>query len=76
MLDIESIHEAILIASWSIVILSSKTSFINFSQKMLGDVSRGTGRLKVNNVLKMVSVDKNSFYCIIYKVVSYGNKIT
>ena len=58
---------------------------------MLGDVSRGTGRLKVNNVLKMVSVDKNSFYCIIYKVVSvdknsfyciiykvvsYGNKIT
>ena len=26
---------------------------------MLGDVSRGTVRLKVNNVLKMISVDKN-----------------
>ena len=40
---------------------SSKTSSNSFSQKMLGDVSRGTVRLKLNNVLKMVSVDKTPF---------------
>ena len=34
---------------------SSKTSSNNFSQKMLGDVSRGTVRLK------MISVDKTPF---------------
>ena len=73
MVDIESIHETILIASWSIVILSSKTCFNSFSQKMSGDVSRGTVRLKVKNVLIMISVDKNSFYCINSKVVCYGN---
>ena len=56
-------------------ILSSKKSFSNFSRKMLGYFSRGTLRLKVNNVLKMVSVDKNSFYCINSKVIGYGNKI-
>ena len=75
LVDIESIHEAILITSWSIVILSSKTSFNNFSQKMLGDVGRDTVRLRVNNILKMVSVGKNSFYYINSKVVCYGNKI-
>ena len=73
--DIESIHEAILITSWSIVILSSKTSFNNVSQTMLGDVVRDTVRLRVNNILRMVSVGKNSFYCINSKVVCYGNKI-
>ena len=75
LVDIESIHEAILITSWSIVILSSKTSFNNVSQTMLGDVVRDTVRLRVNNILKMVSVGKNSFYCINSKVVCYGNKI-
>ena len=73
LVDIESIHEAILITSWSIVILSSKTSFNNVSQTMLGDVVRDT--VRVNNILKMVSVGKNSFYCINSKVVCYGNKI-
>ena len=34
---------------------SSKTSSNNFSQKMLGDVSRGTVRLK------MISADKTPF---------------
>ena len=75
LVDIESIHEAILITSWSIVIVSSKTSFNNVSQTMLGDVVRDTVRLRVNNILKMVSVGKNSFYCINSKVVCYGNKI-
>ena len=75
LVDIESIHEAILITSWSVVILSSKTSFNNVSQTMLGDVVRDTVRLRVNNILKMVSVGKNSFYCINSKVVCYGNKI-
>ena len=75
LVDIKSIHEAILITSWSIVILSSKTSFNNVSQTMLGDVVRDTVRLRVNNILKMVSVGKNSFYCINSKVVCYGNKI-
>ena len=40
---------------------SSKTSSNNFSQKMLGDVSRGTVRLKLSNFLKVVSVDKTPF---------------
>ena len=75
LVDIESIHEAILITSWSVVILSSKTSFNNVSQTMLGDVVRDTVRLRVNNILQMVSVGKNSFYCINSKVVCYGNKI-
>ena len=50
-------------------------SFNNFSRKMLGDFSRGTVRLKVNNVLKMVSVDKNSLYCVNFNVVGCINKI-
>ena len=75
LVDIESIHEAILITSWSIAILSSKTSFNNVTQTMLGDVGRDTVRLRVNNILKMVSVGKNSFYCINSKVVCNGNKI-
>ena len=34
-----------------IVVLSSKTSFNNFSRKMLGDFTRGTVSSKVNNVM-------------------------
>ena len=75
LVDIESIHEAILITSWSIAILSSKTSFNNVTQTILGDVGRDTVRLRVNNILKVVSVGKNSLYCINSKVVCYGNKI-
>ena len=40
---------------------SSKTSSNNFSQKMLGDVSWGTVRLKLSNAWKMISVDKTPF---------------
>ena len=63
-----------MVAIESIVVLSSKKSYNSFSQKVLGDFSRGTVRLKVNIVLKMVSVDKNCFYCINSKVIGFGNK--